>query len=83
MLCVIDDYSRECLALVADTSLSASKGACEVDHLIAQSAVRPKLLRHRCAGNSLGLRHTITNTRRLIDQMSAARPFRTSLGSEH
>ena len=35
MLCVIDDYTRECLALVADTSLSGSRVARELDHLIA------------------------------------------------
>ena len=34
MLCVIDDYTRECLALVADTSLSGSRVARELDHLI-------------------------------------------------
>ena len=36
MLCVIDDYTRECLALVADTSLSGGRVARELDHLIAQ-----------------------------------------------
>lgn len=35
MLCVIDDYTRECLALVADTSLSGARVARELDHLIA------------------------------------------------
>lgn len=35
MLCVIDDYTRECLALVADTSLSGGRVARELDHLIA------------------------------------------------
>ncbi len=35
MLRVIDDYTRECLALVADTSLSGSRVARELDHLIA------------------------------------------------
>lgn len=34
MLCVIDDYTRECLALVADTSLSVARVARELDHLI-------------------------------------------------
>ena len=34
MLCVIDDYTRECLALVADTSLSGARVARELDRCI-------------------------------------------------
>lgn len=34
MLCVIDDYTRECLALVADTSISAARVARELDRCI-------------------------------------------------
>ena len=34
ILAVIDDYSRECLALVADTSLSAQRVARELDAVI-------------------------------------------------
>jgi len=31
ILCVIDDFSRECLATVADNSLSGERVACELD----------------------------------------------------
>lgn len=34
ILCVVDDYTRECLALVADTSLSGVRVARELDGLI-------------------------------------------------
>lgn len=34
MLCVIDDYTRECLALIADTSLSGQRVARELDRAI-------------------------------------------------
>jgi putative transposase len=34
ILCVVDDYTRECLALVADTSLSGMRGARELTRLI-------------------------------------------------
>ena len=33
-LCVVDDFSRECLALVADTSISGARMARELDQLI-------------------------------------------------
>jgi len=36
ILCVIDDFSRECLALVADTSLSGVRLTRELDQLIAE-----------------------------------------------
>ncbi len=36
ILTVVDDYSRECLCLVADTSLSGSRVARELDTLIAE-----------------------------------------------
>ena len=35
LLAVVDDYSRECLALVADTSLSGARVAHELDAIIA------------------------------------------------
>ncbi len=35
MLAVVDDHTRECLALVADTSLSGTRVAHELDALIA------------------------------------------------
>ena len=35
MLCVVDDYSRECLALVADTSIGGHRLARELDRIIA------------------------------------------------
>ena len=34
ILCVVDDFSRECLGLVADTSLSGSRVARELDKII-------------------------------------------------
>jgi len=37
ILAVIDDFSRECLALIADTSLSGARVARELDGLIARS----------------------------------------------
>jgi putative transposase len=36
ILCVVDDFSRECLALVADTSLSGKRVACELDAVAAR-----------------------------------------------
>ena len=36
LLCVVDDFTRECLALVADTSLSGSRVARELDAIAAQ-----------------------------------------------
>lgn len=36
VLCVVDDFSRECLALVADTSLSGQRVAREVDTIAAR-----------------------------------------------
>jgi len=36
MLCVVDDFTRECLALVADTSLSGQRVARELDALAAR-----------------------------------------------
>ena len=35
MLCVIDDFSRECLGLIADTSLSGARVARELDAIVA------------------------------------------------
>lgn len=35
VLCVLDDFSRECLALVVDTSISGKRAARELDQLIA------------------------------------------------
>jgi len=35
ILCVVDDFTRECLALVADTSLSGARVACELDAIVA------------------------------------------------
>lgn len=34
ILCVVDDYSRECLALVADTSLSGTRVARKLTGLL-------------------------------------------------
>jgi putative transposase len=36
ILCIVDDHSRECLALVADTSLSGVRMARELDRLIVE-----------------------------------------------
>jgi putative transposase len=43
VLAVVDDYSRECLALVADTSLSGLRVARELDALIARRG-RPEMV---------------------------------------
>lgn len=43
ILAVIDDCTRECLALVADTSLSGLRVARELDQLIAERG-RPKII---------------------------------------
>jgi putative transposase len=40
-LCVIDDYSRECVALVADTSLSGARVGCELDTAIMELMAKP------------------------------------------
>jgi putative transposase len=44
ILAVIDDFTRECLALVADTSLSGLRVARELDALIWQRGARPKTI---------------------------------------
>lgn len=44
ILAVIDDYSRECLALVADTSLSGGRVARELDVIIARRGGKPKTI---------------------------------------
>lgn len=36
VLCIVDDFSRECLALVADTSIGGHRLARELDALIVQ-----------------------------------------------
>ena len=41
ILCVIDDYSRECVALVADTSLSGARVARELDRAIMERMAKP------------------------------------------
>jgi putative transposase len=35
ILCVVDDFTRECLALVADTSLSGTRMARALDAILA------------------------------------------------
>jgi putative transposase len=40
ILAMVDDFSRECLALVADTSLSGARVARELDTLIARAVGR-------------------------------------------
>jgi putative transposase len=37
ILCVVDEFSRECLGLIADTSLSGSRVARELDKIITIS----------------------------------------------
>ena len=44
ILAVIDDYSRECLALVADTSLSGGRVARELSAIIARRGTKPKTI---------------------------------------
>ena len=44
ILAVIDDYSRECLALVADTSLSGGRVARELDAIIVRRGAKPKTI---------------------------------------
>ncbi|GAB6053539.1 hypothetical protein JCM17960_23590 [Magnetospira thiophila] len=44
ILAVVDDFTRECLALVADTSLSGLRVARELDALIWQRKARPKTI---------------------------------------
>jgi putative transposase len=43
ILCVVDDYTRECLTLVADTSLSGARVARELDSIIQQRG-RPETI---------------------------------------
>lgn len=44
VLCVVDDFTRECLALVADTSLSGSRVARELDAVIAARKAKPNVV---------------------------------------
>jgi putative transposase len=41
ILCVIDDYSRECVALVTDTSVSGARVARELDTAIMERMAKP------------------------------------------
>jgi putative transposase len=43
ILAIVDDCTRECLALVADTSLSGVKVARELDRILAERG-RPKMI---------------------------------------
>lgn len=43
VLCIVDDFTRECLALVVDTWLSGRRVARELDMLIAARG-KPKLI---------------------------------------
>ena len=43
ILCIIGDFSRECLALVADTSLSGARVARELDRIIGKRG-KPKAI---------------------------------------
>jgi putative transposase len=40
---IVDECTRECLALVADTSLSGVRVACELDGLVAERG-RPRMI---------------------------------------
>ena len=44
ILAVVDDCTRECLALVADTSLSGRRVARELDAIIAERGCRPETI---------------------------------------
>ncbi len=43
ILAVVDDFSRECLGLIADTSISGARVARELDDIIARRG-RPKVI---------------------------------------
>lgn len=43
ILCVVDDFSRECLALVVDTPLSGLRVSRELDHLVTVRG-RPQMI---------------------------------------
>lgn len=43
VLCVVDDYTRECLGLVADTSLSGTRVGRELDRIIARRKAKPQV----------------------------------------
>ena len=43
-LAVVDDFTRECLALVVDTSLSGARVARELDAIIAVRGVPPLMI---------------------------------------
>jgi putative transposase len=44
ILAVVDDFTRECLALVVDTSLSGARVARELDAIIAARGVPPLMI---------------------------------------
>src|SRR3546814_12095290 len=44
ILAVVDDFTRECLALVADTSLSGARVVRELDAIIAVRGVPPLMI---------------------------------------
>ncbi len=43
VLCIVDDYTRECLGLVADTSISGARVGRELDRIIAQRRAKPQV----------------------------------------
>ncbi len=50
ILAIVDDCTRECLALVADTSLSGLRVARELDRLLAERS-KPKMIACRKKGS--------------------------------
>jgi len=44
VLCVVDDFTREALATVVDTSISGARVARELDRLVAERGARPAMV---------------------------------------
>jgi putative transposase len=66
ILCVVDDFTRECLALVADTSLSGPWVAREWDAIIGQRGRRPDTILTRPEKGRCG-RRTVWRRSRIGD----------------
>ena len=69
MLAIVDDYTRECLALVADTSLSGLRVARELDDVIRlrgrpETIVSDNVL---CRDAVLGFGQQVSSRRQIAD----------------
>ena len=89
-LCVVDDFTREALAIVVDTSLSGVRVGRELDRIIARRG-RPAMIvsdngteltsHASCAGKRSEGSNGITSHRASLSRMASCRASTAALGS--